>query len=359
MIAVYVSGHGFGHATRTGEVLGWLRVADPGLPIAVSSSAPEAHFRSAISGPFQFRTLECDVGLVQPDALTIDLPNSYLRCRKFDEAFPSLVASEARWLREAGAGVVLGDIPPLASAAAHEAGVESVSLGNFSWDWIYRYLGQKESGLLRSADLAAAAYAKTDLLLELPFAGDFQVFPRRQKIPLIARRPQVGREETRTRLGIGSGSLALWSFGGMGLPGFRRERLPRTDAIRFVEVADRASTDSMMAIAPSRLRQLSLSYVDLVGACDAVVTKPGYGIVSDAIGAGTRILYTDRGDFPEYPILVREMGTLLPCQYVAQGDLLAGRILEALRALMAQPMPPPPDVSGAEVAAKTIRGLLH
>ena len=43
-----------------------------------------------------------------------------------------------------------------------------------------------------------------------------------------------------------------------------------------------------------------------------VLTKPGYGIVSDCIGCSTRIVYTDRGDFPEYPVMVAEMPRYVP-----------------------------------------------
>src|SRR5262249_34513045 len=99
------------------------------------------------------------------------------------------------------------------------------------------------------------------------------------------------------------------------------------------------------------LEAKGLGYIDVVGASDVVVTKPGYGIVSDAIGAGVRMLYTDRGDFPEYPILVREMKSLLACAYVSQDDLRPGRLRGALEALLAQPLLPPPALDGAERAA--------
>ena len=49
-----------------------------------------------------------------------------------------------------------------------------------------------------------------------------------------------------------------------------------------------------------------IRYEDLVGAAEAVVTKPGYGIISEAIANDTAILYTARGHFPEYDVLVSE-----------------------------------------------------
>jgi hypothetical protein len=358
VIAAYVSGHGFGHATRVGEVLRHFRKAEPLVPIAISSAAPEALFRAALGGPFLFRSLACDVGLAQRDALTIDLDLTASHCREFARVFPALVRAEAAWLLEREVRLVLGDIPPLASAAATSAGLPSLALGNFSWDWIYRHFATGRSALKDAAGLAAGAYAGTSLLLELPFAGDLGVFPKRRKIPLIARRPRFGRDEVRARLGALGKPLVLWSFGGLGLPGFDPARLATLTDFRFLMVGEGRALENVLVVPQDRLEELSLSYVDLVGAADVVVTKPGYGIVSDALGARSRLLYTDRGDFPEYPILVREMAPLLPTRHVSQADLLGGRLRPALEALLAAPFPPAPDLSGAGRAAEAIRELL-
>jgi L-arabinokinase len=101
----------------------------------------------------------------------------------------------------------------------------------------------------------------------------------------------------------------------------------------------------------ARLEALGLDYPDVVGAVDVVVTKPGYGIVSDAIGARTRLVYTERGDFPEYPIMVRELPQWLACVHVGNDDLRAGRIREPIRQVLEMPLPPPADLGGAGRAA--------
>ncbi len=48
-------------------------------------------------------------------------------------------------------------------------------------------------------------------------------------------------------------------------------------------------------------------YEDLVGAAEALVTKPGYGVISECIANDAAVLYTSRGHFPEYDVLVEEM----------------------------------------------------
>ena len=84
------------------------------------------------------------------------------------------------------------------------------------------------------------------------------------------------------------------------------------------------------------------------------MTKPGYGIVTDCIAAGTRLVYTDRGDFPEYPILVAEMARYVPSAYVSNDDARRGRLEGALERVLEEPLPPPPRLDGAEVAARRL-----
>src|SRR5262245_36362223 len=202
MLAVYVSGHGFGHATRIGEVLRAVREREASVAITITTSSPEALYRIAVPGPFDFRPLECDPGLVQTSAIVIDEGASVDKWRAFHARYADLVDCEWRWLRHAGARLVLGDIPPLAFDAAAEAGIPSMGLANFSWDWIYRHLASRQPPFREAAASAAAAYRKTRLLLRLPFAGDLAAFPSIVDIPLIARHPRVSRDEARRLLGL-------------------------------------------------------------------------------------------------------------------------------------------------------------
>ena len=99
-------------------------------------------------------------------------------------------------------------------------------------------------------------------------------------------------------------------------------------------------------------------YEDLVGAAEAVVTKPGYGIISECIANDTAILHTPRGHFPEYDVLVREMPKYLRQASIDHEALNAGKWDAHLDKLLAQPKPKAkkPETNGAEVAAEI---LLH
>ena len=246
-------------------------------------------------------------------------------------------------------------MPPLALLAAARADVPAIGMTNFSWDWIYRHLARHEPGLAAAADAARQAYAQAKLLLQLPFAGDLSAFPRRRPIPLVARQPSVTREEARRRIGLGPEPAVLLSFGGLGLPGLDFQALAGLGGFQFLsEPTGTTTPPNVRVVSYADLAARGLGYLEAIAAADVVVTKPGYGIVSDAIACRTRMVYTERGDFPEYPILVEQMKHWLPAEHVSNEDLLAGRLSPVLESVLARPFPDPPRLSGADVAARAL-----
>jgi hypothetical protein len=195
-----VSGHGFGHSTRVQAVINHL---DPDLwDVMVRTSAPEWLYRQNVRRPFEFRSVECDVGVVQKDSLTTLIPETFEAWRAFESKKTEWVKAEARVLRDWGADLVFADIPPFAFDAAAEAGIPSAGMTNFSWDWIYRnYAGT----VPESAEVAARiaeSYGKAAVLYRLPFFGDLSAFPVIEDVPLVAPEGTAGRDEVRRRLGL-------------------------------------------------------------------------------------------------------------------------------------------------------------
>jgi hypothetical protein len=121
------------------------------------------------------------------------------------------------------------------------------------------------------------------------------------------------------------------------------------------------STDDRLSGVPDVIRVdepalygSGLRYEDLVSAVDIVLSKPGYGIVSECVANGTRLLYTSRGRFREYDIFVEQMPRYLPCAFLAQDALVNGDWRPAVERLLAQPDVPPAPTDGASRAAERI-----
>jgi hypothetical protein len=232
-----------------------------------------------------------------------------------------------------------------------------VGVSNFSWDWIYGHLASRVPALAEASAQARAAYAKADLVLRLPFAGDLSAFRRIEDVPLVVRKPPTPRQEARRRLGLDERPAVLLSFGGLGLPGLQPAAFGALSGYQLLltgRAGDGRVPPNLRRLDADALSAIGLSYPDLVGAADVVVTKPGYGIVTDCIGAATRLVYTDRGDFPEYPVMVAEMPRYLPCVFASNDEVREGRLGPALEAVLGLPFPDPPRTDGAAVAAERL-----
>ena len=346
VIVFYISGHGFGHASRDIELIGTLCAQRPDTRVLVRTSVPRWLFAPIESATVEVQALETDTGLAQIDSLTFDEDETARQAARFHADFDRRVAIESELIRGVGATLVVGDIPPLACATAERAGVPSVALGNFTWDWIYGIYPAFDRFAPDVIPAIRRAYASTTLALRLPLHGGFEPMAAvTRDIPFIARTSTRDPMDTRRQLGIaGDRPVALASFGGYGVD-LPLEALRRSDRFSFLE--------------PMRNPPAGLRYEDLVAAADVVVSKPGYGIVSECVANGTALLYTSRGRFIEYDLFVAEMPDILRCRYLSQEDLLAGRWADAIDALLAQPAAPErPAVNGADIAAEQIMNLV-
>ena len=361
-IVFYVSGHGFGHTSRAIEVIHALLRARPDVHIVVKTSAPLRLFARTLSGRCELVELQCDAGMVQIDSLHVDADESLRQAIAFQKRLPELVSAEAAYLRDTGADVAVADIPPLAFGAAHAAGIPSVAIGNFTWDWIYADYGTAAATAL--ARDVRSIYQHATTVLRLPMAGGFDGLESKTRdIPFIARHSRRTKDEVRAALGLlpraHGKPLVLMSFGGYGVAGLDASALAGLHEYTI------ATTDMSIEPAPGllyiseqKVYDSGLRYEDLVRGADVVVTKPGYGIISEAIANGAALLYTSRGHFVEYDVLVREMPRYLRARFIEQKDLLSGNWKEALEELLQQPPPPDkPALNGADVAAAEILRL--
>ncbi|NOT28385.1 MAG: hypothetical protein HOP16_20080 [Acidobacteria bacterium] len=365
-IVFYVSGHGFGHASRTIEVINAVLAKRPETRIGVRTAAPRWLFDLTVKGKVAFSTLECDTGVVQIDSLTLDEADSIRRAWSFHSDLVTRAASETRILRELGAGLIVGDIPPLAFAVGAAAGIPSIAIGNFTWDWVYAdYPRVRLAPSLLPA--LRGAYAKGSMALRLPMCAGFESFSNVKDIPFIARHATRTKEETCKALKLPADKpIALLSFGGYGLQGLDTDMLakfkkhtvittvsnPQGRTRKDTPAAER--NGALVTVNEEVMYNLGVRYEDLVGAADVVVTKPGYGIIAESIANDTAVLYTSRGHFPEYDVLVEDMPKYLRTAFISQEDLFAGKWESHLDKLRAQPKPKnykKPETNGADVAA--------
>lgn len=345
-IRYYITGHGLGHASRSCQIINTLRRRHPELSVEVVSTAAPWFFRGFLDAKVPVRPLALDFGVLQQDSLVMREAETLHAYRNFLPERQHLVTQEAASLRAEGVKLVAADIPAAAFAAAAAAGVYSVGISNFTWDWIYAGLAEGRGGYDEVLNSLTEDYRKADLLLRLPFHGEESVIRAVEDQPLVARLSTYDKEEIRAKLGIPAGQrLGLISFGGFGLQTFDPSPLRKLEGWIFL-------SETLPDGAPANLRPLSegdYTYPDLVRAVDVVVTKPGYGIVSECLVNGTACLYTGRGDFREQALLIEGLRRYGRAREIGNDDLRRGNWGAALEYLLAQPEPAERLASGGDV----------
>ena len=355
-VAYFVSAHGFGHATRASAVMAAAHEQDPSICFELFTAAPEFVFRDLLSGPYVYHHAITDIGLVQRSALvedplaTLALLDDFL---PFDEF---LVRSWADWLGRLECELVVCDIAPLGLAVAEVAGLPSVLIENFTWDFIYRAYLDETPGLARHADYLAGLFAKARYRLQaIPFCVPAQQADAR--LHPIGRRPMTGVDATRAALGLIAGErLVLVTLGGVP----EQPPLPPGEPQTGVVYALAGAAEVMRREGPwLRLPHHSpVYYPDMLAASDAVIAKLGYSTLAEAYHVGVPLGYLPRARFPESPILAAFAEQEMPAMALSAEVFLAGDWLPAANQLLTMAPRRRHSQNGADRAAEFILDLL-
>jgi UDP:flavonoid glycosyltransferase YjiC (YdhE family) len=286
----------------------------------------------------------------------MDLDATFQACRDLHNHMPALLQQEVGFIKEHGIDLIIGDIPPACFEIAARAAIPSVAITNFTWDVIYQAYAIRQPGFVPLVEEMKRFYSKAMLALTLPYPCDMSVFPCREAIPWISRVSALTRSQARAVFGLPpTATIVLLSFGGLGLDQLPWQRLNEITEFHFVATTASGRSRGNLQVLDVAQRR----YDDLLRAVDVIVTKPGYGIVADVLAHQVPILYTDRGEFPEYPFLVQALNELATADFIPQDELLSGNIRSSLARLVEKaPNWPPVSLNGAEAAAEKVLTLL-
>lgn len=355
-IAYYITAHGYGHGARSCDILNALRIIDCQIPIIVKTDLPVEFMQSRLAPNIELRCGAFDIGLIQKDSIRVDLEASLEALSALYEREEVLIRQEVDFFLREEIGVVVADIPAIPLAAAQRAQLPNIATGNFGWDWIYDEFVQYNPLWKTYADKIRAVYRSTDLLLRQPFAESMDAFPRQIDLPLLAK-PGIARRDEIARL-TRANAQAKWvllSFTSLDLDRDALDALTQWKAYEFFSVDPLDWPESTVhCISRSRM-----SFADILASMDMIVTKPGFGIISECIANDKPIIYSDRADFREYRVLVNYIERYCRHAFIPNADLYAGQLGRALWQIETAPLPHEKIAAGgAEIAAAQILKML-
>ena len=323
-VMYYTSAHGYGHGVRSSDILNALYAARPELKIGLVTELPEAFLRARLNDRrIAIRQAAFDVGMIQQDSVQVDVAATLEAIEQVYSRERELVVREQALLEQHRVRLVVADIPAIPMDAAKRAGIPVVAIGNFGWNWIYEPFVAQNARWRGVIERIAAGYAQADLLIRLPFAEPMQAFKRQMNAGLLAASGRNCRDEMAAVYGVDpQRRWVLLSFAALEWG---------SDALERIE-ADRETV--YFAVKPLEwpgrriyaVDRADFSFSDVLASVNMVVSKPGYGLLSECIVNEKPLVYVDRKDFVEYPILVEAIRRYIRHVHIPQQDLYAGRL---------------------------------
>lgn len=337
MIVYYVSGHGFGHAVRTCDILLSLTSRFPDTPVCVVSSVESEFFQNRVPSPsLRHRRGQFDVGMVQLDSVRVDVEATYEQVSKLYAREQEYIDAETRFLLSTQARLVVSDIAAIPFQAASAAHLPCIAVGNFAWDWIYTPFAKDHTGWQALVERFEQGYRCADLLVRLPFAEPMKIFTRQADVALLARPGTPDRQKVAACTGADpSKTWVLLSFSTLDLPQDAVARIgEQTDIDFFTVLPLHWEMKNIHAV-----NREIISFANTLASVDAVLTKPGYGILSECLVNEKPMIYVDRDDFREYPILEAAVKAHLRHAHIPAPDLYSGNLRPYISEAMSQPAP--------------------
>jgi len=315
-VAVFVSPHGFGHAARASAVMEAWKIKNNSIFFNIFTTIPRWFFQDSLSDNFGYFSCVTDIGLVQKTPFRTDIGETMNHLDRFLPFHPEMTAAYAEKLVDTRCGLALCDISPFGIAVAAQAGIPSVLIENFTWDWLYDEYAANTPGLTEHIRYLRDVFNSADFHIQtepvcFPGHSDLSVKP-------ISRKPRTPKHRIREQLDIpAAAKMVLITTGGIQERFHFLDNLKQLRNIYFVIPGGGTSfrNDGNVILLPHHSR---FFHPDLVHASDAVVGKSGYSTIAEVYHANVPFGYVSRPDFRESRKLedfIRKEMTGMPVEY--------------------------------------------
>ncbi len=352
-ILYYLTAHGYGHAVRTSTICNELSEK---VRLIFRTTIPEIFFREEVKRPFEYLPGQFDCGCIQRDSVTVDKKETLQTYKTLAEQNAVRLEEEVRFCREQRIDGIVSDITPLAFEVARKAGLPSVAVANFTWFDIYESYVKEYPPFAPVLEIIRQQYQMASLLLDLIPSTGMPYFGNRVKIPPVAKPGRKRSDELKEHLGLEKDQcIALIYVGELGMEEICWGDLSKFRGWHFLGIYPLPGASANYHLMDKK----TFAYEDLVASAQLMVTKIGYGVVSQALINGTPLIYLPRQDFAEFPVLEKAIQEWGHGYRLSKEDYYALKWEGVLEEVSKRGRPKPVPSEGGKICARQIENLIR
>jgi len=354
--AFFISPHGFGHAARASAVMAAMHEICPTIEFEIFTTIPLWFFEESLSAPFSYHFLLTDIGLVQDTPMHADLTKTIEHLDKFLPFEKPQIAQLAQIIDKLKCKLVICDIAPMGIMVAREAGIPSVLVENFTWDWVYQEYKSYNPRLNRHVDYLKTIFDSTDYHIQTEpicsySSADLTTSP-------VSRTVKVPARQVREKLGIANDTrMVVITMGGVPAQfSFLNELSHQRDfCIVIPGGSNSLKINGNLILLP---HHSDFFHPDLIMASNAVVGKVGYSTLAEIYHTGVPFGYIMRPNFRESEILAAYIENQMNGIAIKEAEFQDGGWVSHLPRLLALPDIKRNSPNGAEQIAGFLCNLL-
>jgi hypothetical protein len=351
-----ISAHGFGHLTQSAALINTLLKQYPDSQFYIECNLPKDIIASRLDCKrFDHDQTSSDIGMIQHDPMTVDLPATYQAYRALHDNYKERIDKQAGKMDQWRPDLVISDIPYLSFASAAKQGISSVALASLSWDHIIAEYFNINSGLPRKwYQDAYQSYGEAELALLPDPAMDGDCFHTIKRIPPIAL---LGKRQSnlRSMLSIDKADnrpLVLNILGGIPGAQYPVSMMQNNTEFHWL-INQNADNDS------THIHHINdcqpYNFKDIIASADAVISKPGYGIAVESAAYQLPFFFIRRGHFPDESCIIDWLYDNTMTKEISLQDWQTGSFIEDLKQALSLPKKTPNQWQGAAAAAAIIK----
>jgi len=313
-ICYYISDYGYGHAARSIAIIRMLvKKERKRLKLIICASRSLGFLQESLKDcreiDIEYHPTTSDLGYcLKTNSIEPDIELLQARYGEYSAALPKESDKEKFFLLQNKVDLVISDISPIPLLAANLVNIPSIGVSNFTWFTAYKQM-------LNERLLAPLyeAYSAMDYFVALPGSENEPAWGRRGRLEtdFFCRRPN-DREILKLRADLNPGGCRLVVFFALGMSvavGDLQEMSLWNDESCLFIVSGNMKVERANVI---RIPEHYTESQNYVAAADIVLTKPGWGTVSEAVMLNKPLILLDRHLFTEDACTIKALNNRHP-----------------------------------------------
>lgn len=346
-----ISAHGLGHLAQTIPVIKELMRLQPNVKVTIVSGISPSKIKQRLPG-CQHIEQSWDFGMVMASSIDVLANESMLRYQNLHWQWKEQLYTCKQFFDSLSPDVLISNIAYLPLLATQHSAYPSVAMCSLNWADIFYSYCQKYQDADAIHQQIKESYNAADCFYKITPCMPMSWLTNAIQVDPIAQRGQSVKSHLLKSLNSSHTRLGLVALGGVKTDIPFDQWPSYFDQAWLVPFETKCKRDDLISI-----DQFPYSYLELLSSVDSVITKPGYGLFTEAAYNATPILYVKRGDWPEESFLISWLEKNGVCQAITREQLFQGNFQAALATIRAQKHPVPPTLNGVKQIVNSLLTL--